>query len=185
MTRIFILFGLIAGLIYTTGQPAIANSNTCNNAGVFAYSKKNGELKVLLGLESYQQWADFVGGRNHNGESCRDIAAREFTEETRGAYSSINTVQQLKNAKIITVKKTKIFLMEVPFIDARVLGNMPEIANFEKQQYCWISWSHLRNSPNKVPSYCGNAETSLVIRQVVAKNLVPQSELYKVMETLN
>jgi hypothetical protein len=147
------------------------------NAGVFPYSTASGDMLVLLGFDGDRKsWSDFVGTCTP-GETPPDTAAREFSEETRGAYPGDRLVNRLENLEPVRIGETLLFLVEVPPISAAEISRLAKGRNSEKIAYCWVSLEALIESIDsrgpggaQVPEMCGASSREFF--DVAASNLV-------------
>ncbi len=132
------------------------------NAGILPYSVESGEVRVLLGFDGENQhWNDFVGVCTP-GETPVQTAAREFVEETRGAFEMSDIALRLQGAAPINVGPTRIFILEIPEISAQQLDRLTRSRNSEKTAYCWVRLTDLLQSVDErgprraeVPASCG------------------------------
>ncbi len=188
-----ISIGLLVFLV-VVGLGAAAESQEFDNAGVFAYARHEGEVRVLLGLDGQTgRWADFVGRRKDRSESSALAAAREFTEETRGVYPSLEILDKLEALAPLVVGRsheTRIFLLEIGHVPAEELRRAPRIEKHEKTRYCWIPWPVLRQSIGdergrddaEVPAECDERRRKL--RNVTYDNLVKGQELRRRLDAI-
>lgn len=89
-------------------------------AGIIPYIKKNGNIYLLLGLESKnKKWSGFVGHQEFSDDSIIDSAIREFNEETATMFKSILTNIKLSmnptNLFYLPKNNNRIFLWFVEF----------------------------------------------------------------------
>ena len=149
------------------------------------YAHHNGELKLLLGCEPRDDrgdahfWSDFTGGLDDADGSARETAAREFSEETRGAYSFSDAQAWIEDAtaREMVQGKVLIFLTEVPWIPPTAIGQRPAKEKSEKHRYCWVDADDLLAridaaglGPARVPDHCGAEPRALY--DVFQRNLV-------------
>jgi len=152
------------------------------NAGVMAYTMEPGEITLLLGFDGEEShWSDFVGVCTP-GERPRDTAARQFEEETRGAYPMAEITRMLQGAAPVVIGETRIFLLEVPPVSAVQLGRLAKDRGYEKTDYCWVPLSDLLASvdergPNRaqVPASC--IADSRRLFNLVGRNLAQGQEM--------
>jgi hypothetical protein len=147
------------------------------NAGVFPFSTASGDMLVLLGFDGERKsWSDFVGTCTP-GETPPDTAAREFSEETRGAFPGDRIVNRLENLEPVRIGETLLFLLEVPPVSAAEILRLTKSRNSEKTAYCWVPLDALLQSIDErgagraqVPEMCGASSSELF--DVAAGNLV-------------
>lgn len=152
------------------------------NAGVFPYTTAPGEITVLLGFdEEEEHWSDFVGVCTP-GETPRQTAARQFEEETRGAYRLADISQRLQGAAAVEVGNTHLFLLEVPQVSATMLERLAKDRGYEKTAYCWVPLTELLVSIDErgagraeVPASCVAASHDLY--DLVGQNLAQGQEM--------
>lgn len=138
------------------------------NAGILPYSVESGEVKLLLGFDGENEhWNDFVGVCTP-GETPATTAAREFVEETRGAFEVADVERRLQGASPVEVGPTRIFIMELPEIPAQQLDRLTRSRNSEKTSYCWVALADLLQSVDErggnraqVPASCGGGNSKL------------------------
>lgn len=179
MSRVFFLFvSPIVALFVLHSAPQAEYVN----AGVLPYSTTSGEIRVLLGFDGEREsWSDFVGVCGP-GESPAQTAAREFVEETRGAFGRDDVDRRLEGAVPVEVGPTRIFLMEVPEISAQQISRLTKSRNSEKTGYCWVALIDLLQSIDdrganraRVPASCGADSAELF--NLVGMNLQQGQEL--------
>ena len=147
------------------------------NAGVFPYSTASGDMLVLLGFDGERKsWSDFVGTCTP-GETPPETAAREFSEETRGAFPDDPIASRLENLEPVRIGETLLFLVEVPPISAAEIARLTKSRKSEKTEYCWVPLDALLQSIDErgagraqVPEMCGASSRALF--DVAAGNLV-------------
>jgi len=147
------------------------------NAGVFPYSTASGDMLVLLGFDGDRKsWSDFVGTCTP-GETPPDTAAREFSEETRGAFPDDRIATRLESLEPVRIGETLLFLIEVPPISAEEITRLAKSRNSEKTAYCWVPLDALLQSIDErgaghaqVPELC--VASSRELFDVAADNLV-------------
>ena len=162
-------------------------------AGIFAVSRYQGGVLALLGLDAHtNRWADFVGYRK-SGETAPQTAAREFTEETRGAWRSEVTAANLaaSGGAPYRVGPARIYLVEVPFREAAELAGLGALMDTEKTDYCWVDLRALlasidaSASPSVPPACDGSGvDGRLGLRDVTAANLLPGGALREPLDRL-
>ena len=102
------------------------------NAGVLPYSTETGEIMVLLGYDADDKhWSDFVGVCTP-GERPAQTAARQFEEETRGAYQLGDIARRLQGKSPVEVGNTRIFLLEVPMVSGTQLSRLAKDRGFRE-----------------------------------------------------
>ena len=136
---LLLLFGLLlSGSLWAEGP-----------AGIVLYYQSGEETFLLLGEDREEQrgWSAFGGGAN-KGESVKETAARETSEETRGYFEKAWLLGELAEKMPVKSKGYNMFFVEVPFVPAvRVARN--ELANEsngalrEMSRYAWVPVSDL------------------------------------------
>lgn len=176
---------------------ACAGGPSYKAAGVLPYAHHAGETRLLLGCEPRDDrgdehfWTDFTGGRDDSDTSALESAAREFSEETRGAYSIHEVRARLEDAdaRVMVTGKVVIFLTEVHWISPYAIQQGPATASSEKHRYCWVEIDDLLAridaagpGPAQVPEHCGDEPRSLY--DVFQRNLVDGTRLRSDLEAL-
>ena len=139
-------------------------------AGILPYTIRNGRVFVLLGEESRTAgtvWTDFVGTRKD--EDCTPVvtAAREFSEESRGAYASGKTAEAIRsiNPTVLDSPRVYFWILKVDDIPAREIEHGPTGSDSEKSHYCWLDLADLLDSidanTQKIPRRCGGHSNGL------------------------
>jgi hypothetical protein len=176
---------------------ACAGGSAYEAAGVLPYAHQKGELKILLGCEPRDDrgdehfWTDFTGGRDGTDASALQTAARELSEETRGAYSISEARERLEgaDARLMVNGKVMIFLTEVRWIPSYAIQQMPATARSEKHRYCWVAVDDLLAridaagpGPAQVPEHCGAEPRALY--DVFQRNLIAGTRLRSGLDAL-
>lgn len=178
-----VVLSLFAGpLLAAPGPGGAQQEPQYVNAGVFPYSTASGDILVLLGFDGDRaSWSDFVGTCTP-GETPPDTAAREFSEETRGAFPGDRIVTRLETLEPVRIEETLLFLLEVPPISAAEISRLTKSRTSEKTAYCWVPLAALlasidESGPGRaqVPEFC--RASSLELFDVAANNLVEGREL--------
>jgi len=158
----------------TASAPKVETSVVCQRdyiaAGILPYTIRNGRVFVLLGEESRTAgtvWTDFVGTRKD--EDCTPVvtAAREFSEESRGAYASEKTAEAIRsiNPTVIDSPRVYFWILKVDDIPARAIEKRPTGRYSEKSHYCWLDLADLLDSidanTQTVPRRCGGHSSGL------------------------
>lgn len=175
-----------------------ASAPVYNAAGVLPYARHAGEVEVLLGCEprsdrgQAQLWTDFTGGRNGMDASALDTAAREFSEETRGAYPVAEARERLDaaDARLMVGDKVVLFLTEVRWIPAYAIEQKPYGISSEKRRYCWVEVGDLlaridaagETGIAEVPDSCGPRPRALY--DLFQQNLEQGTPLRGYLESL-
>ena len=132
-----------------------------------------GNIYFLFGEERYKVhetasgWADFGGGRNNN-ESDKNMAIREFTEETSGFFGDKSDARKLMNKSKLTIQTNdhKYTTFTVPIMydeklpiyfnnQVRFLkeymdeSTLNKSTMHEKQEMKWFTFDQLREDKNK------------------------------------
>jgi len=161
--------GLAFAMLGALGS-ACAGGSVYDAAGLLPYSRHDGALKVLLGCEPRKDrggevvWTDFIGKLDPTDLDARDTAAREFSEETRGAYTvpEIEAWAEAADARVMVDDKVLVFLTEVRWIPADSIEQRPTALHTGKQRYCWVELGELLARIDaageglaRVPAHCG------------------------------
>jgi len=162
-TAFSLMVPIIALVVLHSGQEA-----EYVNAGILPYSVESGEVRLLLGFDGINEhWNDFVGVCTP-GETPLSTAAREFSEETRGAFEAENVEGRLEGATPVKVGPTRIFILEVPEVPTQQLERLAKSRNSEKTSYCWVALVDLLQSVDesgpgraRVPAACGGGNARL------------------------
>jgi hypothetical protein len=152
------------------------------NAGILPYSTESGEVRLLLGFDGENaHWSDFVGVCTP-GETPAATAAREFAEETRGAYAQADMSRRLQGVSPVPVGPTRIFLLDVPEVSAEQIARLTKSRNSEKTSYCWVRLLDLLESVDsggprraEVPASCGGDNAKVF--NLLARSLQQGQEL--------
>ena len=157
-------------------------------AGILPYAIRNGRVFLLLGEESRTAgtvWTDFVGTRKD--EDCTPVvtAAREFSEESRGAYASEKTAEAIRsiNPTVIDSPRVYFWILKVDDIPARDIEKRPTGPYSEKSHYCWLDLADLLDSidanTRTVPRRCGGHSSGLYhkFEQNLAEGGVARAQL--------
>ena len=177
VTILLIVSVLFVPLLAASTPGGVQQPDQFVNAGVFPYSTASGDMLVLLGFDGDRKsWSDFVGTCTP-GETPPDTAAREFSEETRGAFPGDRIANRLENLEPVRIDETLLFLLEVPPISAAEISRLTKSRNSEKTAYCWVPLDALVQSIDQrgaggaqVPEMCGASSRELF--DVAAGNLV-------------
>lgn len=112
------------------------------------YFQNDDEVFLLLGEDRDERgWSAFGGGA-HEGESVKETAARETSEETRGYFKKDWLLEQLEGKVAVKSNGFHLFFVEVPFVPAmRVTRNeiseKTESALTEMSHFAWVPVSDL------------------------------------------
>jgi 8-oxo-dGTP pyrophosphatase MutT (NUDIX family) len=152
---------------------------------------------LLLGCEPRDDrgnrhfWSDFTGGLDDADTSAHETAAREFSEETRGAYSIAEAQKRIEGAvaREMVDGKVLIFLTEVRWIDSTEIQQRPATDESEKHRYCWVEAADLLAridaaglGPARVPDHCGAEPRALY--DLFQRNLVAGTPLRSDLDEL-
>ena len=165
-------------------------------AGILAYTIRNERVFVLLGEESRTTgtvWTDFVGTRKD--EDCTPVvtAAREFSEESRGAYAFAKTAKAIRsvNPTVIDSPRVYFWILKVDDIPAREIEKLGTGRYSEKSHYCWLDLSDLLDSidanTQRIPRRCGGHSSGLYhkFEQNLAKGGVARAQLETLLQHNN
>lgn len=125
----------------------------------FCYHK--GRILFLLGQEAFGaskgNWTDF-GGKSDPRENHLITASREFSEETRYVFGrgSMSRSMAFFQTHICLEVESRygyhMFLVEVPYIDTKILKDGPKVPHYEKENYQWVDAENLLDVIEHTPS---------------------------------
>ena len=167
-------------------------SKTFDAAGVLPFTMRQGEVWVLLGHEPKRRyWTDFVGGRKDSDCGPEETALRELEEKSRAAYPVEEMLLKIQNSKAVILSKGRvhIWLIEVSWIADTEIAGYPELAESEKDTYCWVNINALLSAVDngdklttEVPQSCPGKRRFLWA--TFRDNLVRGSDFRKHVELL-
>ena len=137
-------------LLFTLGV------NAKGAAGMVLYFNDGHQTFLLLAddIEGTRGWSAF-GGRQEEGESIIEAAARETSEETRGFYSKEWLMLQVEGqTPVSTSNGFKMFFVEVPFVPALRIKQhpLPYSADKHSQERVHFAWVPLSNLEQAIHS---------------------------------
>ncbi len=169
-----------------------ANAVAKQSAGVLPYAfDSNGIALVLLGEEyrtdvkpNGNRWKEF-SGLVDPGESHRDAAAREFTEETRKVYGEDMIYIKSRLKKEYRIKHQKhdsyIYVVEINYKPVSDFNSAPK--DGEKLRYVWVTVVDLLKvvdeAKKKYPELLDDGSGRLVARFHVELPLKYVSDKYR------
>lgn len=191
---------LVCGLGAAT--PGHAREIAFKAAGVMPYTIRGGAIMFLVGGERRQDcfsdgagycWATFTGRRDSSETSPAQTAAREFLEETRHVFSPAPDGRRYDADRVARSPRFQshkdgiyIYLVRVPFVPSRTIGERRSQWTTEKSSYCWVSREQLLSAvdrpPHVLPSQCGRDSPRLF--EVFRKDLVRGESLRHGIEGL-
>ena len=169
-----ILYAITKNLVTTTIMLQISVKSLClvilvtlsstslaSPAGIIPYACILGKAYVLLAYDSGHKRNGYggFGGKPSDIESIAETAAREFSEETRCAFSAINA-KTLTNHIPSQSNGYFTYVIEVPYRTAREISDNPCTAPIERSDYQWIE---LIDLTNVLQNKTSNIEISSVI----------------------